>query len=404
MPKYSITFLILFSMCIQGLAQNGLIHHYSFNGCTGGDNAGGQHGFLFGVAGCPCGVNGDALELTGPGQFADFPRAINDVLSSDFTFSFYMWPRSSVTGSEAIDIWSIGASCNRDTIFYIRYFPINGEIRVRISDQPRNGIDLTGFLPEGNCWSYLAVTRQDLEYKLYIESQEVDNAFSSIPTNFQSSDVLTVSISPCIDMPGVVEYEGLVDELRIYNKALTSAELDLGNFYPDQIIEDKIVIFKGENALIETGGTCAPDFMWSPVDDLQDINTLNPLAFPQQSTTYTLDINHEDCQISDQIDIIVVDVEELDCSQLLLPSAFTPNGDGLNDEFGISNEFILDELLSFEIFDKWGGRLFFRTPNNEKWDGSFRGNPVMPGTYVYRVKYVCGGDELIINGGVNVIR
>ena len=381
-----------------------MAHHYPFDRCTGSDVAGIEDGFLFGISECVCGVSGDAIQLENPGQFADFPRGLNNVFNADFTFSFYIWPRSSAVGSEAIDIWSIGSTCNRDSVFYVRYFPINGELRVRISDQPRNGIDLSGFLNVDQCWSYIAITKENLEYKLFIESVEVDNAFSNIPSSFRSDDVLTLSVSPCIDMTGVIEYEGLLDELRIYNGPLNSAEIKAEDFFPDQIIEDKIVIFKGESATIETGGTCSSDFTWSPDFSLLDENTLNPVASPEETTTYVLDIDHGNCQITDQIDIIVVDVENLDCDQLLLPSAFTPNGDGLNDQFGISNEFIVENVLTFEIFDKWGGRLFFRTPNLQKWDGSFRGSPVMPGSYVYRVKYLCGGEEIVRSGGVNVIR
>ena len=399
---FFVLFLVLLGF--MSYSQYGLSHHYTFNNCNGQDLVGGDDGLFFGLSNCPCGVDGFALEFKTSGQFADFHRSINDELREDFTFSFYMWPRSSFTGNESIELWSIGKECSVDSIFQIRYFPIDGTIRVNISDQPRNAVELEGLLLDEYCWSYVAVTKEGREYKLFIDKIEVDRAISPIASTFQSDDILTLSLGPCASRPGVEEYEGLIDELRIYDRALTSDELELEDFFPDQIIEDKIVLFKGESAVIETGGTCSDDFEWSPSTGLTNTESLNPVATPESSMTYTLSINYNNCLISDQIDIIVVDVDELDCDQLLLPSAFTPNGDGLNDMFGISNGFILEELLSFEIYDKWGGRLFFTADGNSQWNGSFRNKAVMPGPYVYRVKYICGGEESIRNGVVNVIR
>ena len=380
------------------------MHHYTFNSCNGQDIRGGQDGFILGVSDCPCGVDGFALNFNANNQLGDFPRSLNDRLSNDFTFSFYMWPMSTVSGTQAVDIWSVGDECLPDSIFQVRYFPINGEMRVRFSDQERNGIELIGFLTEINCWSYIAITKEDVNFKLYIDNEEVDRAVSPITPNFQSNDGLSLSVGTCDGLPGVAQYEGLIDELRIYNQALSLSDIMAEDFYPNQIIEDKIIIFKGESVVIETGGVCSEDYEWSPEIGLNDPNLLNPVASPDESTFYTLTVRESDCVVMDELNLIVVDVEDLDCSQLLLPSAFTPNGDGVNDLFGISNSFIIDELISFEVFDKWGGRLFYATENNPKWDGSFRNTTVMPGPYVYRVRYMCGGEESLRNGVINVIR
>ena len=80
----------------------------------------------------------------------------------------------------------------------------------------------------------------------------------------------------------------------------------------------------------------------------------------------------------------------LDCEEVFLPKAFTPNGDGLNDTYGISNPFAIQQLISFEIFDRWGGLAYSAThlmPNDLRsgWDGTIEGKPAWPGTYVYKI-------------------
>lgn len=69
--------------------------------------------------------------------------------------------------------------------------------------------------------------------------------------------------------------------------------------------------------------------------------------------------------------------------RLILPTAFTPNGDGINPLFSISGKFV--SKLSIQIFDRWGV-LVFTSDKNEPWDGT-RGGKVMPeSAYVWRAE------------------
>lgn len=72
--------------------------------------------------------------------------------------------------------------------------------------------------------------------------------------------------------------------------------------------------------------------------------------------------------------------------KLIVPNAFSPNQDGLNDEFGgIDNCNISYYLL--EIYDRWGKRLFKSEDINTKWDGTFKNEFVKSDLYFYRIKY-----------------
>ncbi|MEO0338295.1 MAG: gliding motility-associated C-terminal domain-containing protein, partial [Bacteroidota bacterium] len=104
------------------------------------------------------------------------------------------------------------------------------------------------------------------------------------------------------------------------------------------------------------------------------------------------------------IRITVVDPNTLDCSQAYLPTAFTPNDDGLNDTYGLSNPFAIQNLLSFEIFDRWGSRVFASVDPFQRWDGSFKNQELNPGVFRYKVRFVCNGEELENFGTLMLMR
>lgn len=78
--------------------------------------------------------------------------------------------------------------------------------------------------------------------------------------------------------------------------------------------------------------------------------------------------------------------ERCDC-ELWLPSAFSPNGDGLNDRYVATPEC---EAALFELFiyDRWGKLVFESTNPAQGWDGTFGGQPLSEGQYAVKARYV----------------
>jgi gliding motility-associated-like protein len=68
---------------------------------------------------------------------------------------------------------------------------------------------------------------------------------------------------------------------------------------------------------------------------------------------------------------------------IYIPSAFTPNGDGMNDTFGVKGEGISD--FHIIVYDRWGEVIFESTSARKQWDGKYKGKPVEQGTYVYQL-------------------
>jgi gliding motility-associated-like protein len=87
---------------------------------------------------------------------------------------------------------------------------------------------------------------------------------------------------------------------------------------------------------------------------------------------------------------------------IYIPNTFTPNGDGLNDTFGVAGEAIQD--FDMKIFNRWGQLIYETTNANERWDGTFLGQKVPSGTYVYKVSASSpSGKRQNKEGSVNVI-
>ena len=76
-------------------------------------------------------------------------------------------------------------------------------------------------------------------------------------------------------------------------------------------------------------------------------------------------------------------VEIIPPLHIYIPSAFTPNGDGLNDTFGVKGEGIRN--YHFYIYNRWGTVIFESTNPKQQWDGKLGGEPAEQGTYVYQL-------------------
>jgi gliding motility-associated-like protein len=81
-----------------------------------------------------------------------------------------------------------------------------------------------------------------------------------------------------------------------------------------------------------------------------------------------------------------------------VPSAFTPNGDGVNDRI-YPDGWGLKKLLYFKIFNRWGQLIYSSNDLKEGWDGTFQGVLQNVETYVYQVSALSYTDETLSKTG-----
>jgi len=81
-----------------------------------------------------------------------------------------------------------------------------------------------------------------------------------------------------------------------------------------------------------------------------------------------------------------------------IPSAFTPNGDGLNDRFRISvyDNYTVNKFL---IYNRWGAVIFKSNNPGDGWDGTYKGYPQQIGSYIYYLEMKDPDNKIIIKQG-----
>ncbi len=121
-----------------------------------------------------------------------------------------------------------------------------------------------------------------------------------------------------------------------------------------------------------------PTLTWSPPIGLSTIYGSSPTAILQNDQLYSLTaITDAGCVAADNVKMTVFKFPGV-----LVPTAFTPNHDGLNDVLRPRYNGI-KRLDYFAVYNRWGELVFKTSDMSKGWDGDFRGRPQSPGTFVW---------------------
>ncbi|OSZ78416.1 hypothetical protein CAP35_09210 [Chitinophagaceae bacterium IBVUCB1] len=161
------------------------------------------------------------------------------------------------------------------------------------------------------------------------------------------------------------------------------------------ILTKDTVIKYGQSVQLMVNG--ARIYNWTPVSSLNNPNISYPIARPTESTQYVVGgIATNGCV---SFDTVRVGIDYRD--NLFIPTAFSPNGDGKNDLFKVTN-MTFQRYAEFRVFNRWGQEVY---NGNKGWDGTWRGVAQESGTYTYliRVAYPDGEVETY-KGDVTLVR
>jgi len=145
---------------------------------------------------------------------------------------------------------------------------------------------------------------------------------------------------------------------------------------------------------VVTGGT-VQSYSWQPATGLSNAAIANPVASPQVSTTYMLSVTSVNgCSATGIVKVILSGL-------LVIPNTFTPNGDGINDFWDISN-LTYYPGCTVNIFSRWGSLVYHSIGYSKPWEGTYNGAPLPVGTYYYIIDIK--NNAAPIAGYVTIIR
>jgi gliding motility-associated-like protein len=158
---------------------------------------------------------------------------------------------------------------------------------------------------------------------------------------------------------------------------------------PEDILLDETETFcraNPDNPGVELDPGTFNAYEWRVAGDTTIITT-DPTLFVDEAGSYEVTLfNGFTCTR------VVVNVRE-DCRPTIFaPNAFSPNGNGINDEFFIYPSDFID-LFEIIIYNRWGEPVFRSEDINFRWDGTYRGGLAPPGTYAYIMKFSSTIDE-----------
>ena len=135
----------------------------------------------------------------------------------------------------------------------------------------------------------------------------------------------------------------------------------------------------GLNSIVVSTDSFYLDYLWSDHSINQNLTVTKP-------GTYWVEVtDSNNCTGRDSIQIYP-------CEKLVVPNAFTPNGDGINDVFK-PTVFGVAINYTMTIYNRWGQMIFKSSDPGNGWDGTISGKPQPTGTYVWDCQYKLMGNK-----------
>lgn len=199
---------------------------------------------------------------------------------------------------------------------------------------------------------------------------------------------------------------GTTDSIRViardnYNCfAYDSVFVNIGALPQIDLGVENVRIIRGES--LRVGGVEDPSLSYA-----WNTGATTPSILVSREGIYAVTVTDpQGCSGSDTLT-----VSEAEASVLWAPNAFSPNGDGLHDGFGVFvDETIVKQVLLFQVGDRWGNLLyslrnFTPVPFETEWEGVANGQKVDPGVYIWFAEVeLTTGRRLTFKGNVTVVR
>lgn len=159
----------------------------------------------------------------------------------------------------------------------------------------------------------------------------------------------------------------------------------------------------GQTITLEANSN-ATDIWWAPAAGLSCANCWQTeWTVDSAKTFYITAISDQGCLVVDSLLILL----QNDCvpDLVFVPNAFSPDGDGYNDVLYAQTGSV-QNLLGFQIYNRWGELVFETRDFNQGWDGTYKGQALAPDVFGYVLQFECpqSGNILLKKGNITILR
>jgi len=217
-----------------------------------------------------------------------------------------------------------------------------------------------------------------------LDDPEITNPTASVSTT--TTFIYTVYDNGCMDRDTVVidTYERI--GMDIYDP---SGEVD---------IDTALFLLEGEvYTMAATPGFTS--YLWDPSTYLSDPTQQAVVVSPADNIYYTVFGTTENgCVETDRVHVVIA-------RPIVIYSGFSPNSDGINDKWKITNAIQYGERIKVKVFNRWGEPVFESTGygGTQEWDGTRKGKLMPIGAYYYIIE-VSDGKSKPYTGTVTILR
>lgn len=167
---------------------------------------------------------------------------------------------------------------------------------------------------------------------------------------------------------------------------------------PDAGLDSIISIAQGAQITFTPNGGFSNYDWWA--DNWACEGCPTPTVSPNETTIYTLIVTDSaGCTSTQQVLLRVMNNCE---GNFAIPTAFSPNNDGHNDEFRILHQGDL-QLIDFKVFNRWGEIVFETEDPNKGWNGIYKGVTQELAVFAYYARMTCGEEVKTLIGNVTLV-
>ena len=228
----------------------------------------------------------------------------------------------------------------------------------------------------------------------------VVNLETSTPIVHYNWKGFSVDSSVIVDSPDssrwyaveVINIDSCVLEDSVFITIYPQSNIDSSYLYNE-------VIYEGEEIILNV--ETSDQIIWNDFEN----NNNNQRDFPTEDYCYYFEVvNDFECTVKDSLCVVVLDVF-CDEDSIKIPTAFTPNGDNINDTYFIADHTNIVVGFKLEIFNRLGEKVFSSNNINTKWNGTYKNKKLNPQVFDFYLELKCIGEkQLFKKGNISLIR